>query len=170
MAVNNNELLPCPFCGGKAKWKGYYTGSTAGLVECTGCAACTRGGNWKEAKEHWNARWDYYGDTIECYECAIGGKEAAQRSVEENIRAQGYVKERTCRNVSEWHEVDEFVCSECGIKLTDWVEVIEDEEQAFRFEYAFKYCPSCGARVVSEEEQGHMVADAIRRLEKAVEG
>ena len=32
-----------------------------------------------------------------------------------------------------------------------------------------RYCPNCGARVLSEEEQGHMVADAIRRLEKAVE-
>lgn len=56
MTVNNNELLPCPFCGGKAKWKGYYTGSTSGLVECTECAACTRGGDWDEAKERWNAR------------------------------------------------------------------------------------------------------------------
>lgn len=56
MSVNNNELLPCPFCGGKAKWKGYYTGSTSGLVECAECAACTRGVNWEEAKERWNTR------------------------------------------------------------------------------------------------------------------
>ena len=155
MSVNNNELLPCPFCGGKAKWKGYYTGSTAGLVECTGCAACTRGGNWDEAKERWNARWDYYGDVIECYECPIGGKEAAQRSVEENIKAQGYVKERTCRNIETNRYF--FECSECG---DHWCDYEPD---------TFHYCPNCGARVLSEEEQGHQVADAIRRLEKVVE-
>ena len=73
------------------------------------------------------------------------------------VRKQGdgderrrYLPERTCRNVSEWHDVDEFVCSECGIKLRDWSEVWEDEEQSCRFEYAFKFCPMCGAKVVEE--------------------
>lgn len=116
MAVNNNELLPCPFCGGKAKWKGYYTGSTPGLVECTGCAACTHGGNWEKAKEQWNAR--------------------AERAC--TMKQDGMF----------------LVCSECGTVLMGNP----------------RYCSGCGARVLSEEEQGHMVADAIRRLEKAVEG
>lgn len=123
MSVNINELLPCPFCGGKAKWKGYYTGSTSGLVECAECAACTRGVNWEEAKERWNAR-----------------------------------AERTCTmGAVAWPGDDAllYICSECGGRT-----YTED---------APEYCAWCGARVMSEKKQGHMVADAIRRLEKAVE-
>lgn len=122
------QLKPCPFCGGEAEVVFEIDGTAT--VECIGCGAMVDG------IERWNARWDYYGDVIECYECAIGGKEAAQRSVEENIRAQGYVKERTCHNVSEWRE--EFECSECGdVWIKPGVE-------------PFCYCPSCGAKVVEE--------------------
>ena len=157
MTVNNNKLLPCPFCGGKAKWKGYYTGSTAGLVECTGCAACTRGGNWEEAKEHWNTRWDYYGDVIECYECPIGGKEAAQRSVEENIRAQGYVKERTCTMKQEQTGYfTTLICSECGHgNFYKYEEPDTDDYDGMLIGMPYpEYCSHCGAKVVEEVNRG----------------
>lgn len=61
-----------------------------------------------------------------------------------------YVKERTCTMKQDGMFL---VCSECGVVLMGNP----------------RYCSRCGAKVLSEEEQGHMVADAIRRLEKAVE-
>lgn len=59
---------------------------------------------------------------------------------------------RTCRNAVTTGIAGRFECSECG-----WIEADEPI-----------YCGGCGAKVMSEEEQGHQVADAIRRLEKAV--
>lgn len=134
MSVNINELLPCPFCGGKAKWKGYYTGSTSGLVECAECAACTRGVNWEDAKERWNAR--------------------AERTCTMEKKKSGYFTG--------------LICSKCG--CTSFYMYDDPGEHGMFIGLPFpEYCYNCGARVVSEEEQGHMVADAIRRLEKAVE-
>ena len=48
-----------------------------------------------------------------------------------------------------YHEVDEFRCSRCGLHLEDWSRHIYDEdlEDEFIVEYAFKYCPECGAKV-----------------------
>lgn len=69
-----------------------------------------------------------------------------------------YLPERTCRNELRGGF---FKCSECGLTVSD--------SEYFALTTVC-YCPSCGARVLSEEEQGHMVADAIRGLEKAVEG
>lgn len=79
---------------------------------------------------------------------------AILESVEPQLNALGWVKERTCRDQDENESL--FVCSECGASC----QLLVNEAH---------YCPNCGARVLSEEEQGHMVADAIRRLEKAVE-
>lgn len=44
---------------------------------------------------------------------------------------------------------DEFVCSKCGIHLEDWTKVEVDLDTGDRncFEYEFKYCPNCGARM-----------------------
>lgn len=76
---------------------------------------------------------------------------------EEAIAAWNARAERTCRNEL-WSGF--FKCSECGLTVSD--------SEYFPLA-TVRYCPNCGARVLSEEEQGHMVADAIRRLEKVVE-
>lgn len=54
----------------------------------------------------------------------------------------------TCHNIAEENPVDEFVCSKCGIHLYDWIRV-RDEDY---YEYEFKYCPNCGAKVVEENK------------------
>ena len=48
-----------------------------------------------------------------------------------------------------FHEVDEFRCSECGLHLEDWNRHVYDEELDDEFikEYEFKYCPNCGAKI-----------------------
>lgn len=52
-----------------------------------------------------------------------------------------------------YHEVDEFRCSECGLHLEDWSRHVYDEELDDEFikEYAFKYCPECGAKIGGAE-------------------
>ena len=52
-------------------------------------------------------------------------------------------------NISTIHPVDEFVCSECGIVLEGWTRVVTDEDDGdlFYYEYEFKYCPNCGAKM-----------------------
>lgn len=56
----------------------------------------------------------------------------------------------TCRNIAkDYADVDQFVCSECGIELQDWDRVERDEdngEESF-YEYTLKYCPNCGRRI-----------------------
>lgn len=48
-----------------------------------------------------------------------------------------------------YHECDEFRCSECGLHLEGWVRHVYDEELDDEFikEYVFKYCPECGAKM-----------------------
>jgi hypothetical protein len=50
-------------------------------------------------------------------------------------------------NITENNSVDEFVCSECGIIIEDWVrvEIDEDDEERTYHEYVFRFCPNCGA-------------------------
>ena len=52
----------------------------------------------------------------------------------------------------EYHEVDEFICSECGLHLEDWTRYVYDEysDEKYAQEYVFKRCPECGARIVGE--------------------
>lgn len=69
-----------------------------------------------------------------------------------------FIRERTCKmDVFCMHDEGDFTfrCSECGKGYVEYEPP--------------RYCPHCGAKVMSEEEQGHAIADAIRRLEKAVE-
>ena len=51
-------------------------------------------------------------------------------------------------NIGTVHPVDEFVCSECGIALEGWTRVVTDDDgELFYYEYEFKRCPECGAKI-----------------------
>ena len=56
-------------------------------------------------------------------------------------------------NNQNYHEVDEFRCSVCGLHLEDWDRHVYDEEfdDEFIKEYVFKYCPECGAKIGGAE-------------------
>lgn len=46
----------------------------------------------------------------------------------------------------EYADCDQFICSECGIHLQDWVRIDEEDYQdRIVHEYVFKFCPNCGA-------------------------
>lgn len=63
---------------------------------------------------------------------------------------------KTCKNIGDefnpLHEVDQFVCSRCGIHLEDWCRVVYDYDHGISrdktfYEYVMEYCPHCGAKV-----------------------
>ena len=139
------ELKPCPFCGGEAVLQAIdfepdYDDLPIWWVRCSSCLAETAeftGATEAEAIAAWNTRKEPI--TIMSPITTVSAGEP-----------QTYVPLRTCENESEWNEVDGFVCSVCGIRLEGWSKIVEDEEQEFYYEYAFKYCPNCGAKVVEE--------------------
>lgn len=76
-------------------------------------------------------------------------KETLQ-SVIDKIEQGTLKEEKTCKNISEMHPSDSFICSECGIRIVDYIEGQFDEEEfeTTFHEYEIKYCPNCGAKVV----------------------
>lgn len=60
---------------------------------------------------------------------------------------------RKGKNIAtDYDEVDQFVCSECGIELQNWVRVERDEDDGdeTHYEYRFNFCPNCGADMRGE--------------------
>lgn len=60
-------------------------------------------------------------------------------------------------NESEIAHCDKFICRECGIALQDWIKVNTEPDwdgyiDETRYEYEFKYCPECGAKVEDSDE------------------
>ena len=51
--MNNNELLPCPFCGGEAK---YDNSDGYDYIFCDECGARTFGFSEEQAFDEWNSR------------------------------------------------------------------------------------------------------------------
>lgn len=61
--------------------------------------------------------------------------------------------EKTCYNLAEVADCDQWVCSHCGINLAEWIRVIVDEEEndTMYYEYKFKFCPECGHKIIDGE-------------------
>lgn len=55
------------------------------------------------------------------------------------------------KNVTSMHPVDEFICSECGVDITDFCRY--DPEEDACYEYEFKCCPNCGAKVDGDADE-----------------
>lgn len=70
------------------------------------------------------------------------------------IPAADVVEVRHGQNISKAHPVDEFVCSECGLIMRDLSEVRIDEENEDEcyYEFEFKYCPDCGAKMDGKKD------------------
>lgn len=73
------------------------------------------------------------------------------QGIAEALYDAGYRKEKTCKNITKQHPVDEFICSECGLILQDYCKKrLEEDGDEYFFEFEIKYCPNCGAKVVDE--------------------
>ena len=59
----------------------------------------------------------------------------------------------TCKDISDFNEVDGFKCSNCGMEITDFcrIECDEDDGSETYHEYVPKYCPNCG-RFINRDE------------------
>lgn len=58
-----------------------------------------------------------------------------------------------CENETKENEKDEFICSRCKSIYTGFERVqIEDGEKEY-YETELKYCPSCGAKVITDEQE-----------------
>nr|DAU47660.1 MAG TPA: Thaumarchaeal output domain 1 [Caudoviricetes sp.] len=63
----------------------------------------------------------------------------------------GWLEEETCTNESEYNLVDGFECSNCVIIIENYNEIEIDEdypEDRCMKEYAPRYCPNCGRKIV----------------------
>lgn len=60
-----------------------------------------------------------------------------------------------CNNVcKEYAECDAFICSNCGVYLENWSEVIfDDDGEKMLQEFEFKFCPNCGKKIVKENKK-----------------
>lgn len=100
--TGENELKPCPFCGGKAEMEVYtkYNGDNDCVVKCIKCGATVP--IWHETEEEaarqWNNRFDVT-DKIELKTCPFCGGEARMEHFSE-YDDEGYAVR----------------CSECGIE------------------------------------------------------
>lgn len=57
-----------------------------------------------------------------------------------------------CKNETKENKKDEFICSRCKSIYTGFERVkIEDGEKEY-YETELEYCPSCGAKVIDEQE------------------
>ena len=59
----------------------------------------------------------------------------------------------TCKDISDFNEVDGFKCSNCGIEITDFCRVERDEDDGSEsyHEYILKYCLNYG-RFINRDE------------------
>lgn len=119
------ELKPCPFCGGS----NIHVESVDNLRSYICCYDCL--------SSFWQQEACCEEDNIDAW----------------NRRASNAEPVRHGKNVgTDYDEVDQFVCSECGIELQGWyrVEHDEDDGEETHHEYRFRCCPQCGARVDAE--------------------
>lgn len=134
--MNERELKPCPFCGGKAKLvtKNHVGGMISVYATCKNCfsktkemiAAADYCAN-DEITKIWNQR--EIGEVV--HECKT------------DLHA---------RNASMAHR-DEFICTNCGINLQNWEAVECYGDDTVHYTYAFRYCPNCGAKIDESEDR-----------------
>lgn len=77
------------------------------------------------------------------------------KAIDKQAEELGWLDEKTCTNESEYNLVDGFECSNCGIIIENYneIEIDEDDsEDRCMKEYAPRYCPNCGRKIVEEKE------------------
>ena len=95
-------------------------------------------------------RYHEYCLTNTCHDCEYYGDGECDNHIRaEYLYNAGYRKQSEGENIGTVHPVDEFVCSKCGIHLEGWTRVVTDEDdgELYYYEYEFKYCPNCGAKM-----------------------
>ena len=105
-------------------------------------------------KYDFEEEWTYSTECAEwnaCEDCVswLNDWYEGQQNVE--YLAISKLEEETCTNESEYNLVDGFECSNCGIIIENYNEIEIDEdypEDRCMKEYAPRYCPNCGRKIV----------------------
>lgn len=109
-----------------------------------------------------------YDSSVHCFECDVTLRGYGKTREESWLNVMKtwnnrYVKK--CENIGDknnpLHEVDQFVCSNCGLHLEDWVEVYYDDDWGFTteptyYDYALEHCPHCGCEVADNDSLVHL--------------
>lgn len=94
-----------------------------------------------------------------CYSGGVSVWNNIQQTEEDHCRhfkdRSQYAEVKHGENITKQHPVDEFICSECGLIMRDLTEVRIDEENEDEcyYEFEFKYCPNCGAKMDGGEKK-----------------
>lgn len=122
------ELKPCPFCGGEVD---IYT--SGAIPSAVGYPLSVH---------------------VTCRDCSLdmaepskGGEKALRAAEKRAAERWNRRAERTCRLTYDSVHAD-YVCSSCG----EWLEDTDYDAYAGeeRVRRPYRFCPSCGARVVGE--------------------
>lgn len=133
--MNESELKPCPFCGGKAKLvtRNHVGGTTSVHVACKKCYSKTK--EMTAAAEY----------------CANDEVTKIWNQRETGEVAHECKTDLHARNASMAHR-DEFICTNCGINMQNWDVLKCYGDDTVYYPYAFRYCPNCGAKIDENEE------------------
>ena len=81
-------------------------------------------------------------------------KEAYERSalIVDQMKPEDVQPITQTENMSTVAFCDRFICKNCDIHLENWVKVVidPDDGERYHYEYEFKFCPECGAKIVEE--------------------
>ena len=65
-----------------------------------------------------------------------------------SVPAADVVEVRHGENITKMYPTEEFICSECGLIMRDFEEIrVDEENDECHYEFEFKYCPECGAKM-----------------------
>lgn len=75
---------------------------------------------------------------------------ALLKAIDKQVEELGWLDEKTCENLSEYNLYDRFECSNCGIVLGDYQEIVTDEDDGYEYSYEYipKYCLNCGRKII----------------------
>ena len=99
-----------------------------------------------------------WSDICMCTSYDLGKQDAGHELlnyIDNTLRPHYDTYKYTAFNVSAVADCDEWICSHCGLHLSDWTKHVYDEDTADTTypEYSFKFCPECGHKVVDRYDE-----------------
>jgi len=157
-----SELLPCPFCGGEDLEIDHAPTYIPERPDVYNVHCCECGANgseeWTEkiAVAAWNTRAQtVFGMTLDEVRQMMKRYTEYERTsipaTEENMAKYGWVRDRTCENISE--PPTGFYCSSCH-----WGDFCEPSHLLTTAKFTGRdnggpnYCPNCGSRIIGGNE------------------